>query len=125
MAQAEEQVGRGAFLPLPVQNAYRERYRAIKPGWRSSGDQLEAIVRSHVTRESRVLDLGCGRGGVVELIWRDVKMAAGLDPDSPSLADHRAAGMPVVRSEERRVGKECRSRWSAYHLKKNRRRNRT
>src|SRR5256885_16860930 len=24
----------------------------------------------------------------------------------------------VVRSEERRVGKECRSRWSAYHLKK-------
>src|SRR2546430_17555628 len=97
MAQAEKQVGRGAFLPLPVQNAYRERYRAIKPGWRSSGDQLEAIVRSHVTRESRVLDLGCGRGGVVELIWRDVKMAAGLDPDSPSLADHRAAGMPVVR----------------------------
>src|SRR5689334_24688278 len=25
-----------------------------------------------------------------------------------------------VRSEERRVGKECRSRWSAYHLKKKR-----
>src|SRR5207249_9942812 len=24
-----------------------------------------------------------------------------------------------LRSEERRVGKECRSRWSAYHLKKN------
>src|SRR6266446_10505686 len=25
----------------------------------------------------------------------------------------------VSRSEERRVGKECRSRWSAYHYKKN------
>ena len=24
-------------------------------------------------------------------------------------------GSPVVRSEERRVGKECRSRWSPYH----------
>src|SRR5256885_4720640 len=24
-------------------------------------------------------------------------------------------GQPVVRSEERRVGKECRSRWSPYH----------
>ena len=24
-------------------------------------------------------------------------------------------GNPVVRSEERRVGKECRSRWSPYH----------
>ena len=25
---------------------------------------------------------------------------------------------PYVRSEERRVGKECRSRWSPYHYKK-------
>src|SRR5437867_9253410 len=24
----------------------------------------------------------------------------------------------LIRSEERRVGKECRSRWAAYHLKK-------
>src|SRR3712207_5717188 len=24
-------------------------------------------------------------------------------------------GLPVARSEERRVGKECRSRWSPYH----------
>src|SRR2546430_6839498 len=27
----------------------------------------------------------------------------------------RGKGMPDVRSEERRVGKECRSRWSPYH----------
>src|SRR5256885_1617371 len=26
-----------------------------------------------------------------------------------------SVGQPVVRSEERRVGKECRSRWSPYH----------
>src|SRR2546430_15818115 len=26
-----------------------------------------------------------------------------------------AQGMPTTRSEERRVGKECRSRWSPYH----------
>src|SRR5437667_10073887 len=25
----------------------------------------------------------------------------------------------IIRSEERRVGKECRYRWSAYHYKKN------
>ena len=24
-------------------------------------------------------------------------------------------GVPYIRSEERRVGKECRSRWSPYH----------
>src|SRR6266849_3237871 len=97
MARAKEPVGRDALLPLTVQNAYRERYRAIRPGWKSSGDQLEAMVRSHVTPISNVLDLGCGRGGVVELIWRDVKLAAGLDPDSPSLTGHRARGMPILR----------------------------
>src|SRR5690554_2572773 len=35
-----------------------------------------------------------------------------LTPDIPSI--------PFKRSEERRVGKECRSRWSGYHYKKKR-----
>ncbi|TMF35089.1 MAG: class I SAM-dependent methyltransferase [Chloroflexi bacterium] len=91
------QTGERAVLPLSVQNAYRERYRAIRPGWRSSGDQLDAMVRSHLTPDSHVLDLGCGRGGVVELFWRDVRLAAGLDPDTPSLTQHRGVGMPVIR----------------------------
>src|SRR3712207_6873924 len=34
----------------------------------------------------------------------------GVAADEPVLAGHR-----VERSEERRVGKECRSRWSPYH----------
>src|SRR5579864_9758152 len=96
-------MAREAILPLAVQNAYRERYRAIRPGWTPSGDQLEAIVRSHVTPSSCVLDLGCGRGGVVELFWRDVKLAAGIDPDAPSLAEHRASGMPVIRGTGERL----------------------
>lgn len=103
MAQLEDQTADGALLPLTVQNAYRERYRAIRPGWRSSGDQLEAIVRRHITPGSFVLDLGCGRGGVVELFWRQVRVAAGLDPDTPSLAEHRAPGMPVIRGVGERL----------------------
>jgi SAM-dependent methyltransferase len=93
---ARDSAGGQALLPLTVQNAYRARYRAMRPGWTTSGDQLEALVRSHVTPTSHVLDLGCGRGGVVELFWRDVKLATGLDPDSPSLAG-RSPGMPIIR----------------------------
>ena len=92
-----------ALLPLDIQNTYRARYSAMRPGWRSSGEQLEALVRGYVTSESRVLDLGCGRGGVVELFWRDAKLAVGLDPDSPSLAGHRAPGMPVLRGVGERL----------------------
>jgi SAM-dependent methyltransferase len=86
-----------ALLPLDLQNTYRARYRAMRPGWQTSGDQLEAMVRGYVTPAARVLDLGCGRGGVVELIRDDVGLAAGLDPDSPSLESHRASGMPILR----------------------------
>lgn len=85
------------LLPLDAQNHYRDRYRHLRPGWAPSGDQLEAIVRGYLTRDSNMLDLGCGRGGVAELLWGDVRLAAGLDPDLESLTSHRAAGMPVVR----------------------------
>src|SRR5579864_2615246 len=103
IAHAGDQAAQQALLPLTVQNAYRARYRAMRPGWLSSGDQLEVIVRGLAKPETRVLDLGCGRGGVVELVWREVKLAAGLDPDSPSLAEHRAPGMPVVRGVGQRL----------------------
>ena len=86
------------LLPLDAQNSYRARYSRIRPGWRPSSDQLEAVVRGYITRDSNVLDLGCGRGGVAEAIWREVRLAAGIDPDLASLASHRAAGMPVVRA---------------------------
>src|SRR5438093_13626335 len=39
------------------------------------------------------------------------------DDDGPDLLDH-AVETVEERSEERRVGKECRSRWSPYHEKK-------
>src|SRR5579864_7949180 len=103
IAPPGEPVVQQAVLPLTLQNAYRARYRAMRPDWRYSGDQLEALVRSHVTPESRVLDLSCGRGGGVELFGRDVKLAAGLDPDAPSLAEHRASGMPVIRGTGERL----------------------
>src|SRR5438034_7434553 len=68
-------------------------------------------------------------------LFRDLIRAAGRETGTKDLvnnslnviADHiRACAFLVVdgvipgneRSEERRVGKECRSRWSAYHVKK-------
>src|SRR2546430_16902520 len=40
---------------------------------------------------------------------RVVERVLATDPDRPT------GGEPEPRSEERRVGKECRSRWSPYH----------
>src|SRR3712207_7806548 len=56
--------------------------------------------------ESSVVVLGSAPEGRVHLVANV----------SPTLTDRVKAGDVVgVRSEERRVGKECRSRWSPYH----------
>jgi SAM-dependent methyltransferase len=53
----------------------------------------EATVRQYVHPECRILDLGCGRGGLVELLQDQVALVAGVDPDRLSLLEHRAPGM--------------------------------
>jgi SAM-dependent methyltransferase len=83
------------MLPIARQNAYRERYKRLRPEWRTSGERLESLIRRYLSASSAVLDVGCGRGGAIELVWRDAGLAVGVDPDYASLSEHRA-GMPLV-----------------------------
>src|SRR5476649_3051313 len=48
-----------------------------------------------------------------DLVPRRSALHADPDPRGPGVADRN-----VFRTEERRVGKECRSRWSPYHQNK-------
>src|SRR3712207_7015350 len=61
-------------------------------------DDLHLILRDQVLRRELVLDID------PELALRQVAHMA-----------HRGRDAITGRSEERRVGKECRSRWSPYH----------
>ena len=90
-------MSKGAWLPFEAQTAYREHYRAARPGWMSSGDQFDVVVEKHLTPESVVLDLGCGRTGGIERFWQTARLAVGIDPDLRSLSD-RGAGMPVLQA---------------------------
>ena len=47
----------------------------------------------------------------LETARNDLKSARALF----SIEDYKGANNRAYRSEERRVGKECRSRWSPYH----------
>ena len=42
--------------------------------------------------------------------WIDIN-----EVDIPLIKDNKRTERIIIRSEERRVGKECRSRWSPYH----------
>src|SRR5262245_45548198 len=83
------------MLPLAKQNLYRERYKRLRSGWQTSGEELERLVRDRLTDKSDVLGVGCGRGGVMERFWREVQFTVGLDSDLASLREHRA-GMPLT-----------------------------
>ena len=64
-----------------------------------------------------LLIVGCGDVGLrVARLLRGRWRLLGITTSAERKAELRAAGIvPLVRSEERRVGKECRSRWSPYH----------
>ncbi len=84
------------MLSLERQEAYRSRYAAANPGWRPASHVYRDLVVAHLTATTRVLDLGCGRGGILEELYQRVGLAVGLDPDLLSLREHRVPLLPRV-----------------------------
>ena len=82
------------MLSLEKQNRLREAYRQHRPEWRPATEHYAALVRGQLTPTARLLDLGCGRGGLIEQLVESegeeiVARTIGLDPDRLSLAEHR------------------------------------
>ncbi|HET6446842.1 MAG TPA: class I SAM-dependent methyltransferase [candidate division Zixibacteria bacterium] len=79
------------MLNLDEQNALRERYRESNPEWRPATDLYAELARKAILPDSRLLDLGCGRGGLVEQLEHPRSLMVGADPDIRSLREHRLA----------------------------------
>jgi SAM-dependent methyltransferase len=86
------------MIPLEKQNRYRAICQDMRPGYKHSGSIYEGLVKRYLTPEARVLDTGCGRGGVIELYAEKVGQAVGLDTDLASLREHRCLKQLVVGS---------------------------
>ena len=80
-------------LSLDRQNEYRTRYRISHPNWRPATEVYESLIRQHLAPGMQVLDLGCGRGGVLEQLGDAVARPIGFDPDWKSLREHRLPGL--------------------------------
>ncbi|MCS7286650.1 MAG: class I SAM-dependent methyltransferase [Anaerolineae bacterium] len=80
-------------FPVPLkdrQEYYRALYRTLKPGWKPSTEVYQEIVASYLGPGVRVLDLGCGRGGIMERLHPRTALTVGVDYDWASLREHRA-----------------------------------
>jgi len=81
------------MLSLERQEEYRQRYALLRPGWQPSSHVYQELVAAHLDPAVRVLDLGCGRGGVMERLHTRAGLVMGIDPDLVSLQEHRAPGI--------------------------------
>jgi SAM-dependent methyltransferase len=84
------------MLSLDQQEAYRQRYAGLRPGWRPSPHVYQDLVAARLTPGTRVLDLGCGRGGVMERLHPRAGHVVGLDPDLQSLREYRAPALALA-----------------------------
>ena len=78
------------------------------------GNAIDAAIASAITL-TVVEPTGCGLGSDAFAIVWDGKRLHGLNASGRSPAGWHYKRFANFRSEERRVGKECRSRWSPYH----------
>lgn len=79
---------------------YRRRYARLVRGWLPATAEYEQWVATCVQEDTRVLDLGCGRGGIVERLGSRGQWI-GADPNLASLQAHRrpALGRCCAHSE--------------------------
>lgn len=84
------------MISLSKQERYRDLYRSLQPGHEDGVALYARLAGQHATPQTRVLDAGCGRGGVIELYWEEVEQAVGLDADLPSLREHRCLDQLVA-----------------------------
>nr|MBN1228770.1 methyltransferase domain-containing protein [Anaerolineae bacterium] len=90
-------------LSLDDQNYYREIYTRMRPGWIPATACYETLIRSQLAPGMVVLDVGGGRGGVLEQIGDMVSTPLCVDPDFVSLHEHRMPGLPRAASDASRL----------------------
>jgi len=83
-------------LSLERQERFRQRYALTHPGWRPSSHLYRDRVVNSLFPSARVLDLGCGRGGVMEQLHGMTVFTSGLDPHEESLREHRQPALSLV-----------------------------
>ena len=81
---------------------FRRRYAMLRPGWEPATMRYQRWVAAAVSKEDRVLDLGCGRGGIVERL-ESVGSWTGADPDLNSLREHRRRSLSRCCAQSERL----------------------
>src|SRR5437016_9187839 len=100
--------------PTVIPNQEGNRTTPSVVAFTKSGERLVGQVakRQAITNpENTIFSIKRFMGRRYDEVSEEMKMV----PYKVARGDNGDARVEILRSEERRVGKECRSRWSAYH----------
>src|SRR3712207_2089467 len=110
-----QQVAAGEVVDRPASVVKELSENALDAG----ATRLEAEIADGGRERMLVRDDGSGMSEedakLSVLRHATSKIRTASDLDSVMTLGFRGEALPSIRSEERRVGKECRSRWSPYH----------
>jgi SAM-dependent methyltransferase len=67
------------MLKLDRQERYRQRYKQIRPGYRPALEVYKALADRLVNTETRLLDAGCGEGGLTRDYQGTARQVVGVD----------------------------------------------
>src|SRR3712207_9051266 len=104
---------------FPYTTLFRSLSVLAERGYRGAS-MREIAERAQASKETLYAWFGNKKGLFEELVrWQaervDAVIAPNLDHASDDPSEVLRGFVLELRSEERRVGKECRSRWSPYH----------
>jgi SAM-dependent methyltransferase len=93
------------MLNLSKQERARQRYKAIRPGYRMALEIYKEMMDGLVTPETRLLDAGCGPAGLVKEYVGTARLVVGADryvtswtepAEIPILAESELAALPFA-----------------------------
>jgi ubiquinone/menaquinone biosynthesis C-methylase UbiE len=67
-----------------VQNRIKQYF----PEWHTQSEQYKDTVRKHVTPDSVILDIGCGRTDYMVDVYQQAAKVIGQDPDEKAILEH-------------------------------------
>ncbi len=65
---------------------YKQRFAQENPQWRESSFIYKDIIDAMVGRQTKLLDVGCGHGNLLQPVHAKTEHSYGIDPDAEAIA---------------------------------------
>lgn len=74
---------------MNTQERFRHQYKHLRPEWQDSLTMYRDLIGKACTKQTRILDVGCGHGEFLRPVYEDMPHTYGIDPDEVALKKNK------------------------------------